>query len=140
MLEQKISIESAKKQMDLFLDYYDMDQNDIAVDQGPEAIETILNRLIRAISVGLLEVQLSEGNLKVTQYLKFPMGEITKIDYSEFGQKAKYAADGISNNKPTQKMHALMASLAGVSSDAFIKLKAVDSSIMERLATLFMVV
>lgn len=138
MSESKISLEVAKDQMQEFLDYYDIDQDDIVVEQGPEAIETILNRLVRAIQKGHLEIQ--DNGTKVIQNLKFPMGDVTQITYGVLTQKNKYAMEGISDKKPIARMNALMGSLAGVPGNAFMNLKGVDLSVMERLATLFMVV
>ena len=124
--------------MQEFLDYYDIDQEDIVIEQGAVAIETILNRLIRAVRKGHLEIQ--DGGAKVVQHLKFPMGDVTQIIYGELSQKNKFAMDGIPEKKPIARMNALMGSLAGVPGNALMSLKGVDLSVMERLATLFMVV
>lgn len=134
----KISKEAAADQMKIFLDYYDIDQKDIVIEQGPEAIETILNRLIRAISTGNIEIQ--DNGAKVIQHLKFPIGEISTITYGELSAINKLAMDSVSNNKQNAKVLALMGSLAGVPGSALMNLKGVDLSIMERLFTLFMVV
>lgn len=135
-----ISEEVARDQIQQLLDYYDIDQNDIVVDQGPEAVETVLNRLIRAIRKGYLEVSISGDTIKVIQHLQKPMGDVSTIEYSELMAKHKLAMDGIGDNKGNARMHALMASLASVPAESFRGLKGVDLSVMERLAVLFMVV
>lgn len=133
-----ISKQSAADQMKIFLDFYDIDQNDIVIEQGPEAIETILNRLIRAISTGNIEIQ--DNGAKVVQHLKKPIGELSTITYGELSATNKMAMDGLAANKNNAKVLALMGSLAGVPGSALMNIKGVDLSIMERLFTLFMVV
>ena len=68
-----VSEEVAKDQLDLLLNYYDIDKNDIEIEQGPEALQTLMNGLVRAIQKGRLEISLDgEAKLLVTQRLVFP--------------------------------------------------------------------
>ena len=136
----KFSEEVAKDQMQEFMDYYDIDKDDIVVDQGPEALDTIYNRLVRAIRTGNLEITFSGEGISVIQHLKFPPGDVSKIEYGELTGKNKLAMDKINDGKGVERIHALMASLSGLPGEAMAKLKGSDLSIMERLATLFMVV
>lgn len=131
----KVSEESARKEMQRLMDSYDIDANDIVVQQGPEAIETIVNRLVRAIRSGIVEV-LENGSVK--HNLVVPQGDVLSITYKRlngFAMKARdKAKDGI------EKDCALMGSLGNVPANAMAKLDPIDISIFQRLAVLFMVV
>ena len=140
MTESKVSLEVAKDQMQEFLDYYDIDQDDIVVEQGPEAVKTIMNRLIRAIRSGNLEIRINDGSLSVIQRLRNPPGDILEITYKEIGGEAKRAMDAVPETKPALRMQTFMGYLSGLNADAIKKLKGADYSIVERLAILFMVV
>jgi hypothetical protein len=133
--EYKLSEEAARDQMQTLMDSYDIDQNDLVVDQGPEAVETILNRLVRAIRSGTIEI-LDGGVVK--HNLHVPMGETDSITYGRLNGLAMKARDKAKGG--FEKDCALMGSLGNVPANAMAKLDPVDISIFQRLGTLFMVV
>lgn len=138
--KRTISEESAQEQMQEFLDYYDIDARDIEIDQGEESVETVLNRLIRAIQKGYLEVDMSGGEPVVTQNLQHPPGEVKTLVYGVIQARHKIEMDKASKDRGAVRMHALMSALSGEAPRAIQSLQGVDMSIMERLATLFMVI
>ena len=76
--EYKLSEDSAREQIQKLMDSYDIDENDLVVDQGPEAIKTILNRLVRAVRTGQIEVK-DDGS--VVHVLAVAKGETTTLTY-----------------------------------------------------------
>lgn len=137
----KISRESAEIQLNLLLDYYDLDKNDIEIEEGPEAVQTLINGLIRSIQKGRLEISLdTDGRLVISQHLKFPPGDIDVINYEIVGCKAKLAMDRVKSNKPVERQLTFMGSLSGLGREGIAKLVGVDMGTMERLSTLFSMV
>ena len=136
-----ISEEIAAEQLAVLMEYYDIDKNDIEIEEGPEAVQTLMNGLVRAIRKGRLEIKLdSDGKLIVTQHLKHPPGEIDSINYNVVGQKARLAMDRVKNTKEQERMCAFMGSLSGLGSTGIGSLVAADMGTMNRLATLFSMV
>ena len=136
-----ISEEAASDQLELLLEYYDIDKNDIEIEQGPEALQTLMNGLVRAISKGRLEISLgAEGKLVVVQHLKYAPGDATTIEYCIVGQKAKMAMDRVKASREQERKCAFMSSLAGLPAGGVDKLVSVDMGTMDRLATLFSMV
>jgi len=139
-IETILSDDSAKKQLDLLLEYYDIEKDDIEIEEGPEAMQTLLNGLIRAIRKGRIEVVEQAGELIVRQNLKHPPGEMEMLEYGVVGQKARMAMDKIKDSRAQERMCAFMGSLAGLPPSALTKLKGVDMGTMNRLATVFSMV
>ena len=136
-----LSEEAAKDQLEILLDYYDIDKNDIEIEQGPEALQTLMNGLVRAIRKGRLEISLGEeSKMVVTQNLKFPPGDAKEIIYGIVGQKAKMAMDRVKSSREQERKCAFMSSLAGLAPGGVDKFVAVDMGTMDRLATLFSMV
>ncbi len=131
----KMSEETARGQMQDFMDSYDIDQNDLVVDQGPESVETILNRLIRAIRTGQLEI-LSDGRARLNLVVEF--GDVKALTFERLTGTAQreYAKD-----KNTFSAHmAQMGSLCNLPPSKLATLDPRDLSIVQRLSTLFTVV
>ena len=136
-----ISEESAADQLALLMEFYDIDKNDIEIEEGPEAVQTLMNGLARAIRKGRLEVTVdTDGKLVVTQHLKHPPGDIDIINYNIVGQKARLAMDRVKSSKEQERMCAFMGSLSGLGSTGIGSLVAADMGTMNRLATLFSMV
>lgn len=134
------SEEIAKDNLDELLDYYDINKDDIEIEEGPEAMQTLLNGLVRAIRKGRLKIEINEGDLTVVQSLKFPPGDISEITYGVVNQKARMEMDKIKDNKAQERMLAFMASLSGCTSKVLVGFKGVDMGTMNRLATVFSMV
>ena len=136
-----ISGESAKEQLETLMDYYDIDKDDIEIEEGPEAVQTLMNGLVRAIRKGRLEIKVDgDGKLLVAQHLKHPPGDIDIINYNVVGQKARLAMDRVKSTKEQERMCAFMGSLSGFGSQGVSGLVAADMGTMNRLATLFSMV
>jgi len=131
----KLSEEVAREQMQVFMDSYKIDKNDLAVDQGPESIETILNRLIRAIRTGQLEI-IDGGCIRLN--LVVPFGDTKDLTFGRLTGTAQRAYADIKN---TFSAHmAQMGSLCNLPPSKLSTLDPVDLSIVQRLSTLFTVV
>ncbi len=132
----KLSEEAARAQMQDFMDSYEIDKNDLVVDQGPEAIDTILNRLIRSIRTGQLEI-LDDGRARIN--LVKPFGDVKALTVERLTGTAQRAYADISKNTFSAHM-AQMGSLCNLVPAKLSTLDAVDLSIVQRLSTLFTVV
>lgn len=133
--KRELSEDSAREQMQALMDSYDINQKDLVFDQGEEAIETIINRLVRAIRAGYVEFQ-SDGS--VIHTLTVPKGETTKLIYRRadgIALREAYKSKGDANEKQV----ALMASLCTMPINAMWELDIKDIFIAQKLATLFMV-
>ena len=131
----KMSEDTARGHIQDFMDSYDIDENDLVVDQGPESIKTILNRLIRAVRTGQLEI-LSDG--RATLNLIKVSGDVRSLTFERLTGTAQreYAKD-----KNTFSAHmAQMGSLCSVPPAKLATLDPRDLSIVQRLSTLFTVV
>jgi len=135
MKKHKISEESAREQMQKLLDSYDIDKNDLEIENGPEWVATVINRLVRAIRAGHIEVL---DNGEVRHNLVYPKGDVTSVTYRRLNGNAMKERDKAKGQ--TEKDFAFMASLCGSTSNGMAKMDPVDISIMQRLAQLFIVV
>ncbi len=136
-----ISKEMAAEQLEVLMEYYDIDKDDIEIEEGTEAVQTLMNGLVRAIRKGRLEIKVDADNkLVVTQHLQHPPGDIDSINYNIVGQKARLAMDRVKSTKEQERMCAFMGSLSGFGSQGVSGLVAADMGTMSRLATLFSMV
>jgi hypothetical protein len=136
--DYEISEGEAFKQMGDFMDYYDINVNDIVISEGPDAIETILNRLIRGIRSGMLEIKLdAKAGIIIEQHLKYSP-EPTTLRYSKLVARHKKAMGGSKDDEV--RMIKFVAAITSIPEAEIGKLVGPDMSIMSRLATLFMVV
>ena len=141
MSENKVSEESAEKQMQDLLDYYEIEAHHITTEHGQDAIQTINNRLVAAIQKGRLEIGSDdEGRIQITQHLKHPPGDSPTIIYGEVTAKAKLATDGLGETKNAGRVHAFMGSLSGLGPGAIGKLRGVDMGVMEKLFLVFSII
>ena len=138
--EFKLALEPATAVLEMLLDYYEIDKNDIEIEQGPEAMQTLFNGLIKAIRRGRLEISVESGDIKVVQHLRFPPGDVKEIVYGVVGQTARMAMDKIKSTAEQERMCAFMGSLADLPGGSLSKLKGVDMGTMNRLATVFSMV
>ncbi len=133
--KNKISEETARAQIQSLMDSYEIDKNDLVVDQGPESIETILNRLVRAVESGQLEI-LDGGRARLN--LVVPFGDTKDLTFERLTGTAQRAYADIKN---TFSAHmAQMGSLCNLPPSKLATLDPVDLSIVQRLSTLFTVV
>ncbi|MEE9499602.1 MAG: hypothetical protein V3V24_09715 [Nitrospinaceae bacterium] len=134
-----ISEEVAKEQFASFLEYFDIDFNDIEIEDGVEAAKTMKNTLVRAIERGALEISTGE-ELVIRQVLSRPIGEITVITYTDKVAKARLAMDHESPKKTQARIYAFMAALSDMPTSQLMKLKGADLSVFDRLTAIFSMV
>ena len=136
-----ISEESANEQLETLMNFYDIDKDDIEIEEGPEAVQTLINGLIRAIRKGRLEIKTdSDSQLLVTQHLQHAPGDVSTIEYKVVGQIARLAMDRVKSTKEQERMCAFMGSLSGLGVQGISSLVGADMGTMNRLATLFSMV
>lgn len=129
----KLSEESAREQIQKLLDSYDINAADLEIENGPEWVATVVNRLVRAVRDGHLEIL---DNGVVNHKLTVPKGDLMEITYQRLNGYALKVAD---KAKSTFEGHcALMGSLSSQGPNVMSGLDPVDISIMQRLSQLFM--
>lgn len=136
MPDYKVSEEVAGEQFGSLLEYYDIDFNDIEIEDGAEAAKTMKNTLIRAIRRGALEVA-TENELVVTQHLTHPIGEKSVLVFTDKVAKARIAMDQESPKRDNARMRAFMAALADFPAAQLMNLKGSDLAVFNRLAVIF---
>lgn len=124
-----LSQEAANDQLQVFIDYYDIDLSDLGDAGG-----VIKNRTIRHIMKGRLEITEDADGLKVSQILKG--GD--KITYSEIQGKHKITMGKKPDGDAHGKSYALMGALCGNGEAFILKQGGRDLSVIECLAALYM--
>jgi plasmid stabilization system protein ParE len=104
-----LSKDSAKNELKKMLDYYEIDIDEIEDKDMKKAIQSGYDRLIKAVRLGRLKIDLSSG-IKVIQTTRTG----TVIDYREIDGVAKMemagkAADDHYGKKNQDDYHALLA-------------------------------
>lgn len=138
MSKYKVSEEVAQDQLDLLIDYYDIDldmKND--ADDVQRAALAAVEKLKRYIRLGRVEITADDG-LTVIQHFKYSKGETTSISYRVCDGKAKMAMSKAGEKDYSGKIYHLMASLGNVSPGDLAKLQAVDSNVVECLGAVFL--
>ena len=131
MIENKIPEDAAQKQVDILIDYYELDDE-------KELIKLVRPDLIKHVMRGRIEISMGDNNrLAVRQTFKFPVGESEGLDYKVINGVSKKQMKA-SSKSDHEKMYSLMGSLAGVSGESISRLEGVDLSAMECLANLFL--
>ena len=133
-----ISKESALEQIEVFLDYYGIDAEDLEIEDGEKAVKTMYNTLCRAIQKGNLEISMDSGDFVMTHNLKFPIGETDKITYTDKVPKAKLAAEKGKGAKSSQNL--FMSAMGDVPVSVLTKLKGFDETVSSRIAVVFSMV
>ena len=135
----KISAESAELQIESWLDYFGLSFEDIEIDEGKEAAQTLMNTLVRAIQRGELEINTADEMI-VTQHLKFKTEQTESITYTDKVSRARIAMDKSPAKHAQGRMYSFMAAMSGVPVSELIKLKGADATIFNRVATVFSMV
>ena len=134
MPEYKISVESAREQLDALYEYYEIDFDALPKDLGKALRATDL-KLLKSVRLGRVEIGTDEKNIiKVVQNIRD--GE--PLIYREIDGKAKLAMGNKDENDSYGKAYALMGSLCGLGETAIIQLKSHDLSVVECLGTVFL--
>jgi len=145
MSDPKLSKETATEQLEILLDYYDIDDSDFIDDETGEvspAVASIKRKLIKALSKGRLELEFDDNGQFTGYVFQHLEGTYKKLEspvkYKKLGGAAKVATKEAGENNKYGKVYALMGSLCGFGSAAMIKLDGPDSLAMENLGLLFL--
>lgn len=137
--EYSISAESARAQLDVFMDYYGLSVEDIEIEDGVEAVNTLVNGLVRAIQAGNLEILDDENGFKVRQKLVRPPEGLVELVYEDKIAAAKIAMDS-AGKKIQLRVYTFLAALTGADVGQLIKLKGQDVTTLNRISVLFSMV
>lgn len=125
-MDYKLSEESAKEQLDLFFQYYDVNP-----DYLMSSKDRILGKIILGLRLGKIEIVLEEG-LKIIQYVgkdKIEYGQISGLIRIELD---KYE-DGI------KKIYAVIRMISQEDESTFKKMEGIDILIAECIGALFLI-
>ena len=132
MSNYKLSEDAARDQLDKFFDYYDVDL-DIIPEKQVEAVNASIDRIVRGIRKGKLEIVEGE-NLKIIQHVK----DETTLEYGELSGRTKVAMGKKSDTDYNGRIYALCGSLTGIGEAGILKLKGADLSLCECIGALFL--
>lgn len=145
----KISKEIAQEQLDVLLDYYLVDLEDVDQTEGfyrkkddtEEAKRSFCKRILRYIQHGLVEISSEEG-LTVIQRLRNPVGDITQISYKTLDGKAQTQMKHASDNDYAGKILCLMGALSQIPGGAttLAKCSGPDAGVIQCLGLFFLTV
>lgn len=134
--EYKLSEESAQAEVMKIVEHYELD-----VDAQPDALrpslESALIKIRTSFREGVLEIS-DEKAFKITQRLKAAPGEVAELVYVDFSGKNKRELDGFKDNETYKRLHSFLGSITGLGAQAIASLKAVDLSIAEAIALVFL--
>lgn len=133
----KVSLQNAKKAIDLLLDYYDVDLDDLDDTEQRSAVQLAINRVIRAIKKGRLEIKIEGESLIVNQFLanKY-QGIESPINYREVDGISKIAMKDVEDSY--SRIYAYLGGLSGLGIDSIMKLKGKDLGLVECLGSIFL--
>lgn len=134
--------EPAQDQLDLLLDFYEIELEDFEEfksedDRVEQAMRSACKRLKRFIRKGLIEIT-AENGLTIIQHLRFSKGETTQLIYRIMDGKAKMQMQKAREDDFYGKLYCLMGSLANVNANQISQFKGVDSSVVECLGAVFL--
>lgn len=126
--ETKISKENAEKQLARYLDYHNLEEDDVS------DIENYLNKLVKAVMQGRLEFKDEEGRVIAVQHLS------TNKQLVYAGKKgvAKMAMKDSDISDHFGKVYSLASSLAGMDRITISQLPDSDIDIVEAIGFLFL--
>jgi hypothetical protein len=135
--EQRLSEETAQEHLDLFIDYYEIDIEDLPKELK-QAMTYCFNHMKRAIRKGRLEIEVTDGIINIRQNLKKPIAgkKIPQLVYKEINIEVKRAMRDEDNREARTAQ--LLGALTGEGETLISKLSGPDMSLAESLATVFL--
>jgi len=126
-----LSEEVAQQQLDVLVDWYDVDPKDF--DKGTEksSAKSSCKKILNGIKKGRLTIEIKDDTIVIIQKIG-KAGE--ELKYRELEGKHKLAMDKA--DEEYAKMFALIGSITGIGSGGIAKLKGADLSLAEALGTL----
>lgn len=135
MDKNKISIESAREQLNIFYKEYDVDFNDLPEKQSA-VMESASKSLLKAITKKRLEITEEPDGIKFIQYLK----NGTVLKYKQPDAPSKRLLAKIAPEDHYGKIYILMGYLSGEGANAIESIKGPDLSLIEVIGTIFLMV
>jgi predicted PilT family ATPase len=144
-LEPKIGPDAAQAQLDMFLEYYEIDLEDIENEKAQQAMQTSINKLKKAIRKCRAEIKLEGDSLVVVQQLKKAIDRsngprLESVTYKELSGQAKIRLKDREENDNYGQVYALMGGLCGEPDSTMLMFKGVDLATMEAIASIFLAV
>lgn len=145
-METKISEENAQAQIDLLMDFYDVDPSEAEeiFDEGKEAdnfksaVNLIHSRLKKGIMKGFIEIKEEGNGLIVEQNLMRDFGGHSRLKYKEIDAKAKIEMSKGKESNHSEQIYRLLGYLSGQGYEAMKNLKGRDMKIAETIASFFL--
>lgn len=142
-LEQKINPEAAQQQVDLFLDYYEVELDDFEDKKVLNAIKTAMNKIKKAVMRCRIEIKLENNSLVILQTLKHPFdrtnaSRMETIKYKSLRGQAKTRLKYCDENDDYGKVYALMGGLCGEPDSTMQMLEGVDLTVVEAISSIFL--
>lgn len=119
----KIPKKHAEEQMQLLLDYYDVDR-DFIVEDALLPIDACIMTMIKGITRGRLSVVDGDDGPVIHQRLENPAGDMELIKYRSAGSRVTRALKNVTDDD--NRIDAVLGALSGVAPDEFADLHHVD--------------
>ena len=132
----KIQDEPAQKQLDILLDYYDIDLDDES-EKMREAVKSSISKVKKCIMRGFVEITEGKSGPIINHKMQNSEGDQT-VTYATMTGNNKLEMDKKEIKESYGRNYALMASLAGMAPDTIRKFKGIDLSIVESLGVIFL--
>jgi predicted PilT family ATPase len=144
-LKPEIGPDAAQAQVDMFLDYYEIDLGDIENEKAQQAMQTSINKLKKAIRKCRVEIKLQGDSLVVVQTFKKAIDRsngprLESVVYKELSAQAKIRLKDREENDNYGQVYALMGGLCGEPDSTMMLYKGVDLATMEAIASIFLAV
>jgi len=142
----QVSRENAEKQLELLLDYYEIElEKRLKSDDAEKAqavADSVQDILIRAITKGRLEIDEDpeDGGIRIIQTLRRPVGEVSQIRYYEVTGRARTAIKDVEKGSIYNKMYSLLSAVSKQPIVVFHRMGGVDLTTAETLFTVFSLV
>ena len=151
--DYKLSEESAQAQIELFLDWYGLDFDELFKKEGDKTDRTregVKNRLIKCVRKGYIEVKeeaaggeknsSGESTLVVMQHLDRAVHGKQEVKYNEFCGRHRAAVTVLEGENETAQMYRLLGLVTGEGKEFFDSLRGADIGVADMLGFLFLLV
>ena len=101
--ENKINTVEAQKQLDMIIDYYDIDIKLIKETMEKIPIDYAIRKFKSFIEKGFIEIDDGNDGVVIKQFLEKNIGPISVLEYGSIGSKACSAVDGIPADEQERK-------------------------------------
>lgn len=127
-----VSEESAQAQLDAFMEYYDIELDDLP-GKASDGIKAGCKKIVRAIMNGRLTIDASGETIAVVQFL-----QQSELKYAELGGPSKVAMKEAGEGDHYSKVYCLVGSLTSVGETGIRGLKGKDLGLAESLGALYL--